>query len=1093
MMAHQVNTKDVNGLDYLAYAASGSMCEGSQCQPASAGISYSMAMGDVSYGRLQSVVPVRNNSDGSHPAHRVVQLRNMAPSLGVAATQGENASYSNAEACHSMTPGFQQAESSPISSHMKSSQLQQPLLILAPLTELSQSSAFPANNKSCHNSTAVGDANSLGHKMIGGANLFQEVSNPPARSIKTDAKSFVNMPQQFSHPVLVPYTISNSIDGQISQINWSPSSNSQQMITQGVVFPHYQIANMSAQAGLLSSESVFTTKELVSPGQIFSILPKTNVIQIHSLPHASSNNIDEPAGIEVNDEGTNSNYNCSSSYPYAGNVFAYSSQNKSEDDGGQIILPSFPTEVCGEPVDSVVVYSPHSQPTGKGISINTSRNNQVIVNSSAPSVTSTEIELVHGVMSSPQISNTFPLTSSVVQTIQGKNIFCNGPLQPRIVEDTEVACDRIVVDVQGSPLILGLPSSSVRTETSIPVSNSVVNRPLMAKPKLAPAINCPIISSNVLNNTSTGDEQMTSSTSEMTTNNSTKSGQTSYTCPGCTMVFTNLYFYKRHLKTHGSEKRGSLNMKSKIEIIKRSKAGERLTDLALEYNAGKSTLLTIIKNSEKYLQLEEGGKLSADRKRLRKAVREDVEEAVYMWYQQGMKMNTPITGPKLCKKAKDFALKLGHKDFKASNGWLDRFKHRKGLQLHRNVKPIKTSVAGYDLPDLDNNPQNFNTVTLPTLLMEYEARDIFFADEFGLFFSALPDDCVDTSLVRCCNGGLSSKRLTVLACCNMNGSEKLPLVVLGRYKVPNTNELLSKFPIQYYFNSKSWMTANCFKTWLINTDNWFNETKRKVLLLVSSSPVHPTDIGLNAIKIVSAPLIFKGPMKLGINKCVKQQYRRSVIELVLDILSSRKSDPGYPKTSKVSLVQALHFLARAWQNVSTTAICNGFLRAGFSKYGPWSVNDMSSNSLAADNLELLHSLKENGFKIDPNFTFNDFVSFDDDVQVCQLMDDDAIIFAVTAKEQAKEESESELEDVGESLPIVITRSKLEMTSSSAKIHSDTNKCDSFNENALFCSLQFLQSHVQKKTPACPELSSVFLKLHCLIDESLMKIKSGITV
>ncbi|KAF2361370.1 DDE superfamily endonuclease domain, partial [Trinorchestia longiramus] len=574
----------------------------------------------------------------------------------------------------------------------------------------------------------------------------------------------------------------------------------------------------------------------------------------------------------------------------------------------------------------------------------------------------------------------------------------------------------------------------------------------------------------------------------------TKAGQTLHTCQVCSDSFTSLYTYKRHLKTHGPEKRGSLNMKSKIEIIKRSKAGERLTDLALEYNAGKSTLLSIVKNSEMYLKLQEGGKLCADRKRLRKAVREDVEEAVYLWYKQVTEMNTPVSGPKLCKKAKEFAVKLGHKDFKASNGWLDRFKHRKNVQISRNVKPIKTSLAGYELPDFENNPQNFDSVVLPTLLLEHNARDVFFADEFGIFFSALPDDYVDVSRVRCCNGGLSSKRLTVLACCNMNGSEKLPLVVIGRYKAPNLADLNTKLPLQYNFNSKSWMTANCFKEWLREMDALFDEKNRKVLLLLPTSPVHPSDIGLRAIKIVSTPPTFKGPVKLGISKSIKQQYRRSVIELILDSLDSCSDKRERSETTNhISLVQSLHFLARSWQNISTPVISSSFLRAGFNKYSPWSVNDVCNISLAADNLELLHSLKGNGFKIEPHLTFNDFVSFDDTVQVCHVMDDDAIISTVTARTQACEESETELEDVGRPIPLTIPRSKLEIKSNSARLASSPEKASLIQRNSLLNSLQFLRNHVQKKADKCPELGSVFHKLHALIDDSLVEVPANNTV
>ncbi|KAM6148026.1 tigger transposable element-derived protein 4 [Erethizon dorsatum] len=58
------------------------------------------------------------------------------------------------------------------------------------------------------------------------------------------------------------------------------------------------------------------------------------------------------------------------------------------------------------------------------------------------------------------------------------------------------------------------------------------------------------------------------------------------------------------------------------------------------------------------------------------AVESDLEEALMRWYRIAQCLNVPVNGPMLRLKANDFAQKLGHNDFKCSNGWLDRFKSR---------------------------------------------------------------------------------------------------------------------------------------------------------------------------------------------------------------------------------------------------------------------------------------------------------------------------------------------------------------------------------------------------------------------------------
>ncbi|KAK9680017.1 hypothetical protein QE152_g39489 [Popillia japonica] len=59
-----------------------------------------------------------------------------------------------------------------------------------------------------------------------------------------------------------------------------------------------------------------------------------------------------------------------------------------------------------------------------------------------------------------------------------------------------------------------------------------------------------------------------------------------------------------------------------------------------------------------------------------------------------------------------------------------------------------------------------------------EPRNIFNADEFGLFFKLMPDKSYVFKGETCHGGKASKERLTVLACANSDGSEKLRLLVI---------------------------------------------------------------------------------------------------------------------------------------------------------------------------------------------------------------------------------------------------------------------------------------------------------------------------
>jgi len=60
----------------------------------------------------------------------------------------------------------------------------------------------------------------------------------------------------------------------------------------------------------------------------------------------------------------------------------------------------------------------------------------------------------------------------------------------------------------------------------------------------------------------------------------------------------------------------------------------------------------------------------------------------------------------------------------------------------------------------------------------YEPRDVYNADEMGLFFNVLPDRTLAYKGESCHGGKRSKDRLTVLLCVNSDGSDKqVPIVM----------------------------------------------------------------------------------------------------------------------------------------------------------------------------------------------------------------------------------------------------------------------------------------------------------------------------
>ena len=135
-----------------------------------------------------------------------------------------------------------------------------------------------------------------------------------------------------------------------------------------------------------------------------------------------------------------------------------------------------------------------------------------------------------------------------------------------------------------------------------------------------------------------------------------------------------------------------------------------------------------------------------------------------------------VNGPLLRDKAQELAKLLKHDSFHCSGGWLDRFKVRHNI--------IFRAVCGEAASVSEDVVGDWIASHLPALLTQYDACDVFNADETDIFYLLLSDK------TRCfkgqsCHGGKQSKeRITAMVCANMHGSEKLPLMIIGKFERP---------------------------------------------------------------------------------------------------------------------------------------------------------------------------------------------------------------------------------------------------------------------------------------------------------------------
>ena len=107
---------------------------------------------------------------------------------------------------------------------------------------------------------------------------------------------------------------------------------------------------------------------------------------------------------------------------------------------------------------------------------------------------------------------------------------------------------------------------------------------------------------------------------------------------------------------------------------------------------------------------------------------------------------------------------------------LDRFKKRRAIKFC--IVSGEANSVPKDIVD------DWLCNKLPSLLEEYDPKDVFNADETGLFFKLLPDRTYTYKGDNCHGGKRSKERITLMIAANMDGSEKLPLLAIGKSAKP---------------------------------------------------------------------------------------------------------------------------------------------------------------------------------------------------------------------------------------------------------------------------------------------------------------------
>lgn len=87
----------------------------------------------------------------------------------------------------------------------------------------------------------------------------------------------------------------------------------------------------------------------------------------------------------------------------------------------------------------------------------------------------------------------------------------------------------------------------------------------------------------------------------------------------------------------------------------------------------------------------------------------------------------------------------------------------------------------------------------------------------------------------------------------MDGSEKLPLFMIGKSANPRCFKNVKSIPVEYKSNKKAWMTGELFEDWLLKLDKTYRKQNRKIILFIDNCSAHNSIPLMDNVEVIFFP------------------------------------------------------------------------------------------------------------------------------------------------------------------------------------------------------------------------------------------------
>jgi hypothetical protein len=170
------------------------------------------------------------------------------------------------------------------------------------------------------------------------------------------------------------------------------------------------------------------------------------------------------------------------------------------------------------------------------------------------------------------------------------------------------------------------------------------------------------------------------------------------------------------------------------------------------------------------------------------------------------------------------------------------------------------------------------------IIEQYVPQDIFNMDKIALFYNAQLKRMLDIKGERCHGVKAYKDRVTMLLCCSAYCSEKLQLLVVGKFEKPHCMKGVKHYLCDYKASKNAWVTGKIFRvgTLLGEEDGLQN---RSILLLLDQCSAHKhKGLTLKHVHLLHLPAnttSYMQPLDQGVIYCLKQAYQKRLVCFLL--------------------------------------------------------------------------------------------------------------------------------------------------------------------------------------------------------------------